>query len=108
MQNSCISSKYSRFTEETTNGASNKEEKLLWEEDQSDLLEGGLSLTSQVQNGRTQKSYTEPKTEEHNPVCESMLPVTAEQSPDTFIKQMLHTGESFWGVSSAFAQRNSP
>lgn len=33
-----ISPKYSRLTEETTNGASNKEEKLLWEEDQSDLL----------------------------------------------------------------------
>lgn len=32
------SEKHLRFTEESSNGASNKEEKLLGEEDQSDLL----------------------------------------------------------------------
>lgn len=79
---------YSRFLEEPSQAAAYQQEELLGKEDPGDLLQGGLSLTPQVQNGGSQEGDAQAEAKEHTPVGESMLPVVLKQRPDPLIQQL--------------------
>ncbi len=84
---------YSRFLEESSQAAAHQQEELLAEEDPGDLLQGGLGLTPQVQDGWSQEGDAETEAEKHAPVGESLLPVALEQRPDPLV-QCLHAAPS--------------
>lgn len=83
----------SRFLTESSKAAAHHQEELLGEEDPGDLLQGGLGLTSQVQDGGSQKRDAQAEAEEHAPVGESLPPVALKQRPDPLVEQ-LHVSSS--------------
>lgn len=78
---------HSRFLEETSQAAADQQEELLEEEDPDDLLQTGLGLTPQVQDGGTQKGDTESEAKENAPVGESLRPVELKQRPEPIVHQ---------------------
>lgn len=65
----------SRFLKKPSQTAAHQQEELLGEEDPGDLLQGGLSLTPQVQDGWSQEGDAQAEAEEHTPVGQSLMPM---------------------------------
>lgn len=65
----------SRFLEETSKAAAKQQEKLLGEEDPGDLVQRGVGLAAQVEDGGPQEGHTKTETEEGSPVGEGRLQV---------------------------------
>lgn len=85
---------YSRFLEESSQAAAHQQEELLGEEDPGDLLQRGLGLTPQVQDGGSQEGDAKAEAEERAPVRESLLQVALQQRPDPLVHQQQHVGPS--------------
>ena len=75
-----------RSLEKSSKAAANQEKELLGEEDPGDLPKSGMRLTPQVQDSWSQKCDAQPKTKEHTPVCQRVLPFVLEQYPDPLFK----------------------
>lgn len=83
---------HSRFLEDSPQTAADQQEELLGEEDPGDLLRCGTSLTSQVQDGRSQEGDAQAEAEKHAPVGEGLLQLLLEQRPE--LLHQLHVAPS--------------
>lgn len=87
---------HSRLLEESSQAAAHQQEELLREEDPGDLLQRGLRLTPQVQDGWSQEGDAQAEAEQRAPVGERYSPVAFEQRPDPLVQQH-HVGPFFRG-----------
>lgn len=81
----------SRFFKDACHAAAHQQEELLREEDPGDLLQRGLRLAPQVQDGGAEEGDAQPEAEEHAPVGERLLQVVLEERADALV-QRLHGG----------------
>lgn len=79
---------HSRLPEEPPEAAAHQQEELLGEEDPRDLLQRGLGLTPQVQDGGSQEGDAQAEAEERAPVCDSLPPVALKQRHDPLVQHV--------------------
>lgn len=77
----------SRFLKEACHAAAHQQEELLREEDPGDLLQRGLRLAPQVQDGGAEEGDAQPEAEEDAPVGERLLQVVLEERADALVQR---------------------